>query len=202
VSDYNFTSVHAQIEPQIIRISRDNINNLLVRVRPGNTRETINYIESTWNTINQGKPFEYTFVDDYFDNIYKSDLNTEKLFGTFAFLAIFIACLGLFGLASFTAEQKTKEIGVRKVLGSSVTGIILLLSKEFIKWVVISCVIAFPVAYFLMNDWLSNFAYRTEISVFIFIAATLLTIVIALFTVGYQSIKAALANPVKSLRYE
>ncbi len=202
VRDYNFYSVHARIEPQIIRISKDNIDNLLVRVRPGRLKETTNYIETTWNKINQGKPFEYTFVDDYFDNIYKSDLNTEKLFGTFAFLAVFIACLGLFGLASFTAEQKTKEIGVRKVLGSSIAGIIFLLSKEFIKWVVISCVIAFPAAYFLMNNWLTKFAYRTEISVFIFIAAALITIVIALFTVGYQSVKAALVNPVKSLRYE
>ncbi len=202
VRDYNFYSVHARIEPQIIRISKDNIDNLLVRIKPGNIKETTSYIENTWNTINQGKPFEYTFVDDYFDNIYKSDLNTEKLFGTFAFLAIFIACLGLFGLASFTAEQKTKEIGVRKVLGSSISGIIFLLSKEFIKWVVISCVIAFPAAYFLMNNWLTKFAYRTEISFFIFIAAALLTIVIALFTVGYQSVKAALVNPVKSLRYE
>ncbi len=116
VNDYNFYSVHEKIEPQIIRISKDFINNLLIRIKPANVHQTINYIESTWNKINQGKPFEYTFVDDYFNKIYKTDLNTEKLFGTFAFIAIFIGCLGLFGLASFTAEQKTKEIGVRKSL--------------------------------------------------------------------------------------
>ncbi len=205
VKDYNFTSVHAEIEPQIIRIAGDNniyINNLLIRVKGGNIPETISYIENTWNKVNQGKPFEYTFVDDYFNNIYKSDLNTEKLFKTFSFIAILIACLGLFGLASFTAEQKTKEIGVRKVLGSSVSGIVFLLSKEFIKWVLISCVIAFPTAYLLMNDWLKNFAYRTEISVFVFIAAASLTIIVALLTVSYQAVKAALANPVKLLRYE
>ncbi len=205
VKDYNFTSVHAEIEPQIIRIAKENslnIDNLLIRVKPGSLSETINYIENTWNKVNEGKPFEYTFVDDYFNNIYKSDLNTEKLFNTFAFLAILIACLGLFGLASFTAEQKTKEIGVRKVLGSSVSGIVYLLSKEFIKWVFISCVIAFPVAYLLMNDWLDNFAYRTGINVFVFIAAASLIILIALLTVSYQAVKAALANPIKSLRYE
>ena len=205
VRDYNYTSVHSEIEPQIIRIAKDNeinINNFLIRVKPGNIHETVNFIENTWDKINQGKPFEFTFVDDYFNNKYKSDLNTEKLFKTFAFIAILIACLGLFGLASFTAEQKTKEIGVRKVLGASVSGIVLLLSKEFIKWVLISCVIAFPVAYFMMSDWLSNFAYRTGINVFVFIIAALLTILIALFTVSYQAVKAALANPVKSLRYE
>ncbi len=202
VRDYNFSSVHAKIEPQIIRISKSNINNLLIRIKPGNISKTTDYIKSAWDKVNPGKPFQFTFVDDYFNKLYKSDQNTEKLFGTFAFIAIFIACLGLFGLASFTAEQKTKEIGVRKVLGSSVTGIIILLSKEFIKWILISCVIAFPVAYFLMKDWLTKFAYRTEISVFVFIAAAALTILIALFTVSYQSIKAALANPIKSLRYE
>ncbi len=205
VKDYNFTSMHAEIEPQIIRIAKEDeiqINNLLVRVKPGNIPKTVNYIEAAWNKVNQGKPFEYTFVDDYFNNIYKSDLNTEKLFKTFAFIAILIACLGLFGLASFTAEQKTKEIGVRKVLGSSVSGIVLLLSKEFIKWVLISCLIAFPAAYFLMNGWLSNFAYRTDINAFVFITAALLTIAVALLTVSYQAVKAALADPVKSLRYE
>ena len=205
VKDYNFTSMHAEIEPQIIRIAKDDdiqINNLLIRIKPGNMTQTVSYIEETWDKVNQGKPFEYTFVDDYFNNIYKSDLNTEKLFKTFAFIAILIACLGLFGLASFTAEQKTKEIGVRKVLGSSVSAIVLLLSKEFIKWVLISCLIAFPVAYFLMDDWLTNFAYRTEISVFVFFAAALLTILVALLTVSYQAVKAALADPVKSLRYE
>ena len=205
VKDYNFTSMHAEIEPQIIRIAGDNeinIDNLLIRVKPGNIPGTINYIQNTWDKVNQGKPFEYTFVDDYFNNIYKSDLNTEKLFNTFAFIAILIACLGLFGLASFTAEQKTKEIGVRKVLGSSVSGIVILLSKEFIKWVLISCVIAFPAAYLLMNNWLNNFAYRTGISFYVFIAAALITILVALATVSYQAVKAALADPVKSLRYE
>jgi putative ABC transport system permease protein len=202
VHDYNYYSVHAEIEPQIIRISNDYINDLLVRIKPGDIHQTTDYIESAWNRINPGKPFEYTFVDDYLNKIYKSDLNTQKLFETFAFIAIFIACLGLFGLASFTAEQKTKEIGVRKVLGSTVSGIVLLLSREFIKWVLFACVIAFPVSYILMKDWLTKFAYRTEISAFVFVIAALLTILIALFTVCYQSVKAALANPVKSLRYE
>ena len=202
VHDYNFYSVHAKIEPQIIRISKEFINDLLIRIKPGNISGTTKFIENTWDKVNPGRPFEFTFLDDYLNKIYNSDIKTEQLFGTFAFIAILIACLGLFGLASFTAEQKTKEIGVRKVLGASVSGIFLLLSKEFVKWVLISCVIAFPAAYFIMQDWLTKFAYRTNISAFVFIVGALITIFIALFTVSYQSIKAALTNPVKSLKYE
>ena len=120
----------------------------------------------------------------------------------FTVLAIFIACLGLFGLASFTAEQRTKELGVRKVLGASVTGLVLLMSKEFAKWVLIANLIAFPIAYFVMNNWLQSFAYRINLTIWIFLATAGVAFVIALLTVSYQSIKASLANPIESLRYE
>ena len=125
-----------------------------------------------------------------------------KIFGYFTFLAIFIACLGLFGLASFTAEQRTKEIGVRKVLGASVSNIIFLLSKEFLKWVVIANLIAWPVAWYALSSWLENFAYRTNIGIWVFILSGAVAVIIAILTVGFQAVKAAIMNPVESLRYE
>jgi putative ABC transport system permease protein len=136
------------------------------------------------------------------DSKYKAEEKLSKIFSYFTFLAIFIASLGLFGLASFTAEQRTKEIGIRKALGASVSEIILLLSKEFTKWVLVANVIAWPIAYWAMNRWLQNFAYRINVGLGTFVLAALLALVIALLTVGYQAVKAARANPVEALRYE
>jgi putative ABC transport system permease protein len=159
-------------------------------------------MESTWKKFNPAFPLEYHFLDDAFEKLYLTENRIGKLFNYFAFLAIFISCLGLVGLASFMAEQRTKEIGIRKVLGASVQGISFLLSKEFSKWVLIANIIALPAAYYAVNQWLQNFAYRTSVGVFIYIASALLALIIALLTVSYQSIKAALTNPITALKYE
>ena len=144
----------------------------------------------------------YQFLDEAFDSMYRSEQRIGKIFISFAILAIFVACLGLFGLATFTAEQRTKEIGIRKVMGASVIQIVNLLSKDFLRLVILGIVIASPVAYWAMNKWIQDFAYRDEISWWIFVWAGLISIIIALLTVSYQAIKAAMANPVKSLRTE
>ncbi|MGZ3999126.1 MAG: ABC transporter permease, partial [Mucilaginibacter sp.] len=151
---------------------------------------------------NPGYPFEYKFINDDFDQLFKSETLTGSLAGVFAGLAIFISCLGLFGLAAYTAERRIKEIGIRKVLGASVSGLVGLLSKDFLKLVGISCIIAFPVAYWATHNWLQNYQYRVDINWIIFVAAGLAAMLIALTTVSFQAIKAALMNPVKSLRSE
>jgi len=147
-------------------------------------------------------PFEYKFFNDVFDSSYKLEQKVESIFTFFALLALFIACLGLFGLASFSTIQRTKEIGIRKVVGASVSEIVSMLTKQFTKWVFIAIVIAWPISYFAMNKWLQTFAYKTNIGIVTFLIAAFAAILISFLTVSYQSIKAAIANPVKSLRYE
>jgi len=149
-----------------------------------------------------GQPFSYTFLDADFNKIYDAEQRTGKLFITFAVFAIFIACLGLFGLVTYAAEQRTKEIGVRKVLGASVSGIVTMLSKDFAKLILIASLIAFPIAWWSMHKWLQSFAYRITISWWVFIVAATTATVIAMITISFQAIKAAIANPVKSLRTE
>lgn len=149
-----------------------------------------------------GQPFSYSFMDDDFNNIYRAEQRISRISITFSLLAIFIACLGLFGLVTYATEQRTKEIGIRKVLGASIQNLVRMLSKDFLKLVLISALIAFPVAWWAMNRWLEDFAYRISISWWIFIAAGLIATAIALVTVSLQAIKAALSNPVKSLRTE
>ena len=149
-----------------------------------------------------GQPFSYTFLDTHFNKTYNAEQRTGKLFITFAVFAIFIACLGLFGLVTYAAEQRTKEIGVRKVLGASSSSIVRLLSTNFLKPIVLAFLIAFPAAWYAMNTWLQNYAYKIDISWWMFVIAGLLTVCIALITVSYESIKAALVNPVESLRTE
>jgi putative ABC transport system permease protein len=148
------------------------------------------------------RPFEYTFLDDSFDAQYRAEERLGKIFSVFSALAIFIACLGLFGLASFTVEQRTKEIGIRKVLGSSVSGIVILLSKQFAKWVLLANILAWPIAYFTLNMWLKGFAYRINIALVTFMFSAGLSFAVALATIFYQTIRAAAANPVEALRYE
>ncbi|UCE42380.1 MAG: hypothetical protein JSV17_05300, partial [Candidatus Aminicenantes bacterium] len=159
-------------------------------------------IEKVWKKHSDGYPFEYYFLDEAYDNLYKSELRLNTFFRLFTLIAIFISSLGLFGLASFTAERRTKEIGIRKVLGASIPSIVFYISKGFTKWVLLANIIAWPVAYSFMNKWLQNFAYRIDLNVWIFILSGLAIFCIALLTVSYQSIKAATANPVDSLRYE
>lgn len=173
-----------------------------LKLDAGNTAQTLAYVREKYAVLFPGNPFDYFFLDSFFNRQYKNDRQFGQVFGFFALLAIFVASLGLFGLSSFTAAQRTKEIGIRKVMGSTVTNIFLLLSKDFMKLVLVSNAIAIPLAWYLMNRWLDSFAFRIEIGIMIFVVAALLSAVIALATVSYQSIKAAIASPVRSLRYE
>lgn len=173
-----------------------------IKIKPDDIAKTLRFLKKKWSEIAPAQTFDYFFLDESFDLQYRADEKLVAIFSNFTFLSIFIACLGLFGLASFTAEQRTKEIGIRKALGATISGIILLLSKEFTKWVLVANIIAWPITYLAMNRWLQNFAYRINIGIGTFILAALLALVIALLTVGYQAIKAARANPVEALRYE
>lgn len=159
-------------------------------------------MEKTWKQIAPGNPFDYSFLSDDFEVMYRTEQRSEQLFTVFALVAILIACLGLFGLSAFAAEQRTKEIGIRKVLGSSVTGIVRLLSNDFLKPVLIAIVVASSIGWYAMQHWLNDFAYRSNIGWWIFALSGLLAVAIALLTVSFQAFKAALTDPVKSLRSE
>jgi putative ABC transport system permease protein len=173
-----------------------------VRIRPGNVAETLAVMEDRWDALVPDWPFEYAFLDAELDRLHRQDRQTGKLFGIFATLAVFIACLGLFGLAAFAAEQRTKEVGVRKVMGATEAQVVLLLSKEFTVLVLVAFALAVPLIYYFMNQWLNEFAFRTDLSwpVFAFAGATAL--LVAFLTVSYQAVKAARTNPVQALRYE
>lgn len=201
VEDFHFSSLKEKIEPMIISINTDN-RVFAIKLTSGNTQQTIAAIEKAWEKASPRFPFEFTFLDEVYDGLYKSEQKQSNIFTFFACVAIFIACLGLLGLAAFTAEQRTKEISVRKVLGASVSSIFLLLSKDFIKLVLLAIVIATPIAYYAMYKWLEDFAYRIDISPWIFVLAGAIALLIALLTVSFQSIKAASVNPAKSLRNE
>lgn len=202
VKDFHFATLHQSIDPLILWWDPPQLKTVTVRTSPGDISATLAALEASWNEILPDQSFSFTFVDDHLNTLYRSDKALSNLFGLFAVFAIFIACLGLLGLTSFTAQQRRKEIGVRKVLGASVQGIVALLSQDILRLVSLSFIIAAPVAYFVMNRWLEEFAYHIEPTVWIFILAGLAAFGVALLTVSYQSIKAALSNPVKSLRYE
>jgi len=202
VKDFHFKSLHRIIDPILLSLDPQDFNTISVRVMPGDVRGTIGFIQQKWGEIFPGEQFEYSFLDSRIDLLYKSESRMRSIFLIFSILSIFVACLGLFGLAAFTAEERTKEIGVRKVLGASTANILLLLSKEFSKWVLMANIIAWPVAYYMMHRWMQNFAYRTRIGLWSFLFSALLALIIALFTVSYQSVRAALADPVDCLRYE
>jgi putative ABC transport system permease protein len=202
LEDFHFKSLHKIIQPCLLVLDPDNFDIISVRIMPGDVRGTIGFIQQKWGEIFPGEQFEYNFLDNRIDLLYKSEDRMRSIFLIFSMLSIFVACLGLFGLAAFTAEERTKEIGVRKVMGASTTNILLLLCKEFAKWVLVANVIAWPVAYFIMNKWLQNFAYQTGVGLWPFVLSAVLALLIALFTVSYQSIKAAVSDPVECLRYE
>jgi len=201
VEDFNFLSLKENMDALVISPSEDR-RVVVIKLKPGNVQSAIATIKNSYTKVAPVYPFEYSFLDQKFDVLYKADVRQQTILSIFSGLAIFVACLGLFGLASFTAAKRTKEIGVRKVLGSSIRGIVLLLSKDLLKPVLIATFIAIPVGYYAMNNWLQNFAYRTQLHWWIFILAAFITIVIALFTVCFKAIKAALTNPAKSLRTE
>jgi putative ABC transport system permease protein len=200
VKDFYFASLHRRIEPMMFLVGGG--RRIAVRMRPGNVRKSVALLNDVFERNTQSQPFDFFFLDDRFNQIYQKDQRTGEIFGYFSLLAIFIACLGLLGLASFTVERRTKEIGIRRVLGASAYRIMMLLGKEYIRLVIIANVIAWPVAYFAMNRWLQNFAYRININVWMFILAAAGVLFIAFFTVSYQTLKAAFANPADTLRYE
>jgi putative ABC transport system permease protein len=203
VKNFNFKSLHQPVEPLTLRIAPNgSLSRLSLRIKADNMPATLASLESTWRREAPQRPLVYQFLDEAFNRQYQADLRFGRIFGVFAGLAIFIACLGLFGLATYTAEQRTKEIGIRKVMGASVGSIVALLSKDFIKLVVVSIVIATPVSWYVMHRWLDNFAYRVPIGAGIFVLAGAAAVVIALATISWQSVRAALANPIKSLRSE
>ena len=202
VKDFNYESMRDEIKPIVTYIAPQQANTLSVRLAKGNIRETIDYIKGVWTRFRPGYPLQYNFLNDRINRLYLSEERMLQMFRYFSILAIIIGCLGLFGLASFTAEQRTKEIGVRKVLGATMPNIVVLLSFEFLKWVLIANIIAWPLAYYVMSGWLKNFAYKAGIGVVPFVLSSGLALVIAMLTVSYQSIKAAVSNPVDTLRYE
>lgn len=203
VNDFHFKDLHSAIEPFGFQLNNElRFNYMIAHANPGNVASTLKSIESIWHKLNPNEPFEYSFLDDDFQKNYESDNRLSSIVGSFTLIAILISCLGLFGLATFSAEQRTKEIGIRKVLGASVSGIVQLLSKEFLKLVLIAIVIASPLTWWIMNRWLQDFAYRTTIGWKVFVVAGMTAILIALITISFQAIKAAVSNPIKSLRTE
>jgi putative ABC transport system permease protein len=203
VKDFHFKDLHSEIEPYGFQLNnRPNYNYMFAHAKTDNLKSLLASMGAAWSKLNPNEPFEYNFLDEDFQKNYEADQRLAAIVRNFTVIAILISCLGLFGLATFSAEQRTKEIGVRKVLGASVGNVVGLLSKEFLKLVFIAILIASPITWFVMNKWLQDFAYRTSISWTVFAITALIAGGIALFTISFQSIKAALANPVKSLRTE
>ncbi|MFP2995201.1 ABC transporter permease [Spongiivirga sp. MCCC 1A20706] len=201
VEDYHFASLKESIEPMLL-FYEDEPNWVVLKTETKDLASLLSNLETSWKSVNPYAPFEYTFIDDNVQKMFAEEQRLSKIAKVFTFLAILISCLGLLGLISYIAEQKKKEIGIRKVLGASVQSVVKLITKDFVKLVVIAFVIASPIAYFLMNQWLEEFAYKIDISWWVFALAGGAAMIITLFTVGFQSIKSAVANPVKSLRTE
>jgi putative ABC transport system permease protein len=193
VKDFHFKSLHETISPLLMVLNPE--TGLIIKAKTNNIPGLLASLKQQWNTYNTGEPFSYSFMDD----LYKK---TSRILNIFSALTILVACMGLFGLVTYTAEQRSKEIGIRKVLGASVTQVTGMLSKDFLKLVGIACIIAFPLSYWIMHQWLLDFAYRIRLNAWMFIGAGCIAMVIALCTVSVQSIRAALANPVKALRNE
>lgn len=202
IKDFHFQSLKNPIKPLTMRIEPDRGDYLSINVSASNLTSTVAAVEKEWKKIIPNKPFNYYFLDEYFDRQYRGEAQFGKLFFNFAMLAIFLSCLGLLGLASYTTMQRTKEIGIRKVMGASVSNILNLLSRDFLKLVVISFFVAIPVSWYFMQKWLIDFAYRTTISWWVFMAAGVIALFIAIITVSFQALKAAMSNPVNSLRSE
>ncbi len=201
--DFNFNSLHHKIETLSIFCQNDfGYSEAAVRINTANVKDAISNVEAVWKKINPGQPFEYQFLDDHFAELYRADQAVSKVVGILAGLAILISCLGLFGLSSYAAEKRVKEIGIRKVLGASIQGITAMLSKDFIRLVLVSNFIAWPIAWFTVNRWLQDFAYRIEVSWWVFALAAAIAVVIALATISFNAVRAALANPIKNLRTE
>ncbi len=201
IKDYNQLSLYNPIEPLAIFFGQNNYF-MHIKIEGQDIPETLSYIESAWNEVNSNKPFNYIFLDQDFDSQYKADEKRGQIFTLFSALTVIIACLGLLGLAAYTTEQRTKEIGIRKVIGANVSHIVMLIYKDFFLLIGIAVLLAFPIAYYFMNNWLQAFAYQTDIKVITFFASALLTLIVTMVAVGFHTIRAAVANPVNSLRSE
>jgi putative ABC transport system permease protein len=201
-SDFHFRSLHEKIEPIAIIPEYNYFGKIMVKVAGNETAKVVEFLKKNWKENFPLRPFEFHFLDQEFDEMYKAETRVSEILGIFSIVTIFISCLGLFALIAFISEQRTKEIGVRKVLGASVVSIVLLLSRDFVKLMLIAITIAFPLAYYGMNKWLSDFAYQIQINPWTFVFVGFAALAIALFTISFQSIKAALMNPVNSLKSE
>jgi putative ABC transport system permease protein len=201
VQDFHFASLHTPIKPLVL-FPGGWANSMLIKLQGGNFKESLSSIETKWKQLAPQRPFTFRFLDEDYQRMYESEMRTGKVFNLFASLAVLLACLGLFGLSAYTARQRVKEIGVRKVLGASVLQVSALLSSGFIKLVFVAFAVASPLAWFAMNKWLQQFSYRVEIGWWIFVLAGVVAVLLALVTVSFQAIKAAVANPIKSLRTE
>jgi len=208
VRDFNYTDLALPITPFVLEMPRNQgqmngrVRYVAVKISGSDVKTTLDFLKTKWGELVPGRSFEYFFLDDELDKLYEAEEKMGQVFGVFTVLAIIIACLGLFALASFTTEQRTREIGIRKVLGAQVTGIVILLSREFAKWVLIANLVAWPTAYWIMQSWLNGFAYRTRVGIFTFAVATGMAFLIALLTVSFQAVKAAVADPVQALRHQ
>jgi putative ABC transport system permease protein len=202
VKDFHFTSMRNEIKPFAFILNNNRQGYYIARLDGNNMNSTIGKIQAAWNNRVTTRPFQHFFLDETYAKQYAADKNFRTIFFYITAIAIFISCLGLFGLTSFITEQRTKEIGIRKVLGASVPGIVTMLSKDFVKLVIIAAIIAFPVAWYAMNTWLHDFVYRIQISWWVFAIAAFTALFIALATISYQAIRSAIASPVKSLRSE
>jgi putative ABC transport system permease protein len=200
--DFHFQGLQREVAPLIMDLNPDRFNLINLNVNVASIKDTLSFVENTWEDLLPGVPLEYYFLDESFNRHYQREEQIGRVGAVFTFLGLFTACLGLFGLASFMSEQRTKEIGIRKVLGASVLNIVFNLTKEFSKWVLAANLIAWPVAYFVMRQWLQNFAYRQNTELWIFMISAAASLVIALLTVSYQSVRVALSDPIVSLRYE
>jgi putative ABC transport system permease protein len=201
IKDFHFRSLHKNIEPMVMKIGI-NLQRMAIRIKAGNVAATIKFIETEIRKIVPDYSFEFEFLDEKLDRLYRAEKRMENITLSISFLAIFISCLGLLGLAAFTAEQKTKEIGIRKVLGASVGTITMMLYKDYIRWIIAANLMAWPLGFYFVSRWLRNFAYRINIDILIFVLSSALVLFVALLTVSYQSIRAATAQPIDSLRYE
>jgi putative ABC transport system permease protein len=204
IKDFHFKPLHQEIEPLFMTLDRSEtwMGYISIKVSPENFSQTLAFMEKKFREFSPDYPFNYSFLDESIDAKYKSEQKIGHIFDYFTLIAVFIACLGLLGLSSFTTERRTKEIGIRKTLGASASIIFALLSKDFVKWILAANILAWPVAYFAMTRWLQNYAYRIEIGIWMFFLSGLIALVIAMVTMSYAVIKAARANPVDSLRYE
>jgi putative ABC transport system permease protein len=201
VKDFHYKSIHHKIEPLAMGWTRPEPT-AIIRISSSDILSTLKAIETEYRQVYGSKPFSYEFLDEAYDQQYKNDERLASIINYFSILAIIIACLGLFALSSFMITRRTKEIGIRKAMGASVQTVLLMLSKEYIKWIIIAAIIACPIAWYVMDKWLEGFAYHINIGMDIFLLAIAQALAIALATVAWQSIKSALTNPVKALRYE